>query len=213
LISFNNFSALFWPKISFSFSFDFVPSQESSNLLTLSLVSSFHEEVDQQLSDRTLSPELLEANKIIADRDRDIEYLKEDIHEILKEYPVTSNSTLLFLPNNLAMEIYDAVRDNVSSSSSSANAAGFNLEHNGEEVTAVYRIPGSQWRRKKMIVKGKAHEANIVLNKIELARCFAPRKYEIKEAIAELRLDKELPLKNATYKPNYEKIKNIRIVF
>jgi hypothetical protein len=44
-----------------------------------------------------------------------------------------------------------------------------------------------------MIVKGKAHEANIVLNKIELARCFAPRKYEIKEAIAGLRRDKELP--------------------
>lgn len=60
-----------------------------------------------------------------------------------------------------------------------------------------------------MIVKGKAYEANIVLNKIELARCFAPRKYEIKEAIAELRRDKELQLKNAAYKPNYEKIKNV----
>ncbi len=44
--------------------------------------------------------------------------------------------------------------------------------------------------RKKMIVKGKAYEANIVLNKIELARCFALRKYEIKEAIADLRRDK-----------------------
>jgi hypothetical protein len=63
-----------------------------------------------------------------------------------------------------------------------------------------------------MIVKGKAYEANIVLNKIELATCFAPRKYEIKEAIAELRCDKELPLKNAAYKPNYENIKNVYAV-
>jgi hypothetical protein len=60
-----------------------------------------------------------------------------------------------------------------------------------------------------MIVKGKAYEENIVLNKNELAKCFAPRKYEIKEAMAELRWNKELPLKNAGYKPNYEKIKNV----
>ena len=63
-----------------------------------------------------------------------------------------------------------------------------------------------------MIVKGKAHEPKIVLNKNELARCFAPRKYEIKEAIAELRRDKELPSKNAGHKPNYEKIKNVYAV-
>ena len=46
----------------------------------------FHEELDQQLSGRTLSPELLEANKIIANRDRDIEDLKKDRDEMLKEY-------------------------------------------------------------------------------------------------------------------------------
>jgi hypothetical protein len=51
-----------------------------------------------------------------------------------------------------------------------------------------------------------------VLNKNELATCFAPRKYEIKETIAELRRDKELPLKNAAYKPNYENIKNVDAV-
>jgi hypothetical protein len=62
-----------------------------------------------------------------------------------------------------------------------------------------------------MIVKGKVGK-RIVLNKIELARCFAPRKYEIKEAIAELRRDKELQLKNAGHKPNYEKIKSVYAV-
>jgi hypothetical protein len=61
--------------------------------------------------------------------------------------------------------------------------------------------------RKKMIVKGKAYEENIVLNKNELAKCFAPRKYEIREAMAELRCNKELPLKNADYKPNYEAVR------
>jgi hypothetical protein len=103
----------------------------------------FLEELGQQLSDRKLSPELLEANKIIADKDKEIEELKKDRDEMLKEYPVTSNSALLFLPNNLAMEVYEAVRDNMSSSSSSAIAIGFNLKHDGEEVTAVYRLDGN----------------------------------------------------------------------
>jgi hypothetical protein len=104
----------------------------------------FLEEVDQKLSARTLSPELLEASKIISDKDREIEDLKKDREEMLKEYPITSASELLFLPNNLAMEVYDAVRDNVSSLSSSASAVEFNLEHDGQEITAVHRITGSK---------------------------------------------------------------------
>ena len=39
-------------------------------------------------------------------------------------------------------------------------------------------------------------------------RC-APRKYEIKEAIAELRSTGQLPLRHTGYKPNYEGIKRI----
>jgi hypothetical protein len=104
--------------------------------------NSFHEELGQQLSGRTLSPELLEANKIIADKDREIEDLKKEREEMLKEYLMKSASELLFLPNKLAMEIYEAVRDNLSSSSEIA--VGFNLEHSWKEVTAVYRITGSQ---------------------------------------------------------------------
>lgn len=56
---------------------------------------------------------------------------------------------------------------------------------------------------------GKYYDEYIVLNKKQLAMCFAPRKYEIKEAIAELRCSKQLPFKNAGYKPNYEGIKNV----
>jgi hypothetical protein len=96
--------------------------------------TSFLEEVGRQLSGRTLSPELIEANNIIADRDREIEELKKDREEMLKEYPVTSNSTPLFLPNNLAMEVYNAIR----ASSSLTITVEFNLEHNGKEVTAVF---------------------------------------------------------------------------
>jgi hypothetical protein len=49
----------------------------------------------------------------------------------------------------------------------------------------------------------------VVLNKKQMAMCFAPRTYEIKEAIAELRSTGELPLSHTGYKPNYEGIKRI----
>lgn len=60
-----------------------------------------------------------------------------------------------------------------------------------------------------MIVRIGGYE--VVLNKKQLALCFAPRKYEIKEAIAELRRTKQLP-KNAGYKPNYGRITDIYII-
>jgi hypothetical protein len=96
----------------------------------------FQNELNQRLSSRTLSPELLEANKIIADKDREIEELKIKLEEAVKQYPVR-NSTPLFLPNNLAMEIYNAIRNSISSS---GTILQFNLEHNGEEITAVYPV-------------------------------------------------------------------------
>lgn len=55
------------------------------------------------------------------------------------------------------------------------------------------------------------HE-HVVLNKRQIAICFAPRKYEVKEAIAELRRSKQLPFKNGSYKPNYEGIKNVYVI-
>jgi hypothetical protein len=57
-----------------------------------------------------------------------------------------------------------------------------------------------------MIVKVVGYE--VVLNKRQLAICFAPRKYEIKEAIAELRRSKQLP----GYKPNYQGIINVYVL-
>jgi hypothetical protein len=46
-------------------------------------------------------------------------------------------------------------------------------------------------------------------NKKQMAMCFAPRTYEIKEAIAELWSARQLPLRHTGYKPNYEGIKRI----
>jgi hypothetical protein len=99
--------------------------------------STFHNELNQRLSGRTPSPELLEATKIIADKDRKIEELKKDREELLKENPIRTNGILLFLSNSLAMDICNAGKDNIISS---GTIMGFNLEHNGQEVTAVHQV-------------------------------------------------------------------------
>jgi hypothetical protein len=46
----------------------------------------FHKELDQELSGRTISPELLEANGITADKDRLIEGLSKENEELLKQH-------------------------------------------------------------------------------------------------------------------------------
>ena len=63
-----------------------------------------------------------------------------------------------------------------------------------------------------MIVRIGKYGYEVVLNKKQLAICFAPRKYEIKEAIVEIRRTKQLPSKNAGYKPNYGRITSIYII-
>jgi hypothetical protein len=77
----------------------------------------FHSEVDRKLSSRTISPELLEANKIIAERDQKIEELQIKLHHNFNESSVYNNNTttMLILSNSLAMEIYNAIRNAISS--------------------------------------------------------------------------------------------------
>jgi vacuolar-type H+-ATPase subunit I/STV1 len=106
---------------------------------------SFHNELNQQLSSRTLSPELLEANKIIADKDQRIEELKKDKEELLEKqqqqhHLTRINSALLFLPYKLAMEIYDNITEAAAAASASTAIAGFDIEHDGEQVTAIYAV-------------------------------------------------------------------------
>ena len=97
----------------------------------------FHNELNQQLSTRTISPELVEATKIIADKDRQIEELRKDREELLKESSMC-NCGLLFLSKDLAIEICRAV-----SSSSGPITEGLNVEHNGHEITAVHQVSKS----------------------------------------------------------------------
>jgi hypothetical protein len=52
---------------------------------------SFHKELDQKLSSRTISPDLLEANKIIADKDSIIERLTKENEELVKQHNPTSS--------------------------------------------------------------------------------------------------------------------------
>ncbi|MGA9171087.1 MAG: hypothetical protein WBZ20_13195 [Nitrososphaeraceae archaeon] len=62
-----------------------------------------------------------------------------------------------------------------------------------------------------MIIKiiRKGFQKYVFLNNKQMAMCFAPRTYEIKEAVAELRSARQLPLRHTGYKPNYEGIKRI----
>jgi hypothetical protein len=62
-----------------------------------------------------------------------------------------------------------------------------------------------------MIIKivRKGLQKYVVLNKRQMAMRCAPRTYEIKEAIAELRSTGQLPLSHTGYKLNYEGIKRI----
>jgi hypothetical protein len=94
----------------------------------------FHNELDYQLSSRTISPELFEANRIIATKDQRIRELEAELDN-LKECPV-DNITMLLLSHSLAMEIYNAIRNGMSSEV----IIQFKLEHNGEEITAVYPV-------------------------------------------------------------------------
>ena len=105
---------------------------------------SFHNELNQQLSSRTLSPELLEANKIIADKDQRIEELKKDKEKLLEKqqqqhHLTRINSALLFLPYKLAMEIYDNIAGAAASSTTTA-IAGFDIEYDEEQITAIYAV-------------------------------------------------------------------------
>jgi hypothetical protein len=104
---------------------DFQMEQDSArtNLAEIDLVNqkegesrSFHNDLDQQLSSRTISPELLEANRIIADKDRKIEELNETRLQ---------KSSSLFLPNNLTKLIRQFP------------TTDFILTHDGYEVTSV----------------------------------------------------------------------------
>ena len=101
-------------------------------------LEAFHSELDHKLSSRTISPELLEANKIIAEWDQRLEELQIQLRHNINEYTVDNNNTttMLILSNSLAIEIYNALRNAMSS----GVVLQFELEHNGREITSVFPV-------------------------------------------------------------------------
>ena len=99
--------------------------------------TTFHNQLNQQLSTRALSAELLEANKIIADRDKEIEELKKDNGRLLNEYQLSNRGQLL-LRNRLAMDIYNAISSSSSAAAASSTIPDFMLEYDKQEVIAVH---------------------------------------------------------------------------
>jgi hypothetical protein len=94
--------------------------------------STFRSELNHQLSNRIISPELFEANRIIATKDQRIMELEAALGSS-KEYAVY-DVTMLLLSHSLAMEICDAIRNGMSS----GVIVNFKLEHNGQEIIAVH---------------------------------------------------------------------------
>ena len=83
--------------------------------------STFHNQLNQRLSTRTLSPDLLEVSKIIADKDKRI----EELERLLNENHQTSTTGQLLLRNILAKDIYNFIR------SSAEAIVDFILEYDG----------------------------------------------------------------------------------
>ncbi|HEY6885758.1 MAG TPA: hypothetical protein VI278_17125 [Nitrososphaeraceae archaeon] len=67
--------------------------------------TSFYKELDQQLSSRTVSPDLLEASKIIAEKDDIIEELRKENEELLKQQNPTSHGKSIDIQKQTQIEL------------------------------------------------------------------------------------------------------------
>ena len=67
--------------------------------------TSFHKEHGQQLSSRTIYPELLEANKIIAEKDGVIESLTKENEELLKQHNLSSHGKSINIQQQTQLEL------------------------------------------------------------------------------------------------------------
>ena len=111
----------------------------------------FHKEFDQALSTRTISPELLEAQKIISDKDEKIVELRKLLFEQQSDPSVVLDNTL-FMSHRFAKQIYNFITE-------LKKASDFIIEHDGHEVTAVQVSSsdqfnnGSQTRTKPKVDK------------------------------------------------------------
>ena len=95
----------------------------------------FHAELAQQLGERTPSPELIEATKIISLKDQRIKELEDSIN-------VNSDSQInseLYLPAKVAQEIHDTIDINTAVSMTETD---FILRHDGSQIVEVESLNG-----------------------------------------------------------------------
>jgi hypothetical protein len=92
----------------------------------------FHFELNQELERRAPSPELLEAAKIISQRDQRIEELECTISQ--QSNSIKQINPELYLPHKLAQEIHDTISVNQSVRISEID---FILRHDGRNIIAV----------------------------------------------------------------------------
>jgi hypothetical protein len=74
----------------------------------------FHNDLDQKLSARTLSPELLEANNMIAEKDRENEELKQEVKSLkheLERIAIEKGFNVYRLPINYAVMKVNEIRE------------------------------------------------------------------------------------------------------
>ena len=90
----------------------------------------FHKEVNQELADRGLSPELLEASRIISEKDSKI----KELEDLATQGSLDQLKSELYLPSNFVQEIYDLVRIH---GSKWILHTDFILHHDGRYITSI----------------------------------------------------------------------------
>jgi hypothetical protein len=97
----------------------------------------FHEEFDQALSTRTISPELLEALKIIKEKDEKIDELRKLLSEQQSDPSVAMDNTL-FMSHDFAEQICSSIIK-------LKKPIDFLIEHDGQKVIAVQASSSDQF--------------------------------------------------------------------
>jgi len=96
----------------------------------------FHAELNEQLGSRVLSPELIEAQKIISEKDQRIEKLE---NMILQQGGSSQIGLQLYLSNILAQQIHESV---IINRSAGITETDFILRHDGNNVIGVESLSG-----------------------------------------------------------------------
>jgi hypothetical protein len=97
----------------------------------------FHEEFDQALLTRSISPELLEAQKIIKEKDEKIDELRKLLSEQQSDPSVAMDNTL-FMSNDFAEQICSSIIK-------LKKPIDFLIEHDGQKVIAVQASSSDQF--------------------------------------------------------------------